>query len=335
MHISNYYIIIINNIIEGRMKKDIVVIGVGRFGSVVIKELYKTGKKILAIDKDENALNKIEKNANQIRILDATDPEALKLVGVDKVEKVIVGASDNVEVVAALTEIGVKTIIAKATSEGHARILKQIGVNIIVRPQIEAALKIALLVNNDYVLKNAKNIYEINDGYVLSEIILKNIKLDYKTIKNTNFRNWRVNVIAIKRGKEFILPDGETILKLDDAILMIGKLEDIAIASQKIGTQDNKNQNLIWKRYFKNKEKGMDAYGREINKNNFVVDHIWPKSKGGKDNIENLIPISQLSNEEKSNNTSGIVNGKNFIVEETQTNSCIGTLFVEKEKMSK
>ena len=317
------------------MKKDIVVIGAGRFGSVVIKELHKTGKKILAIDIDENALYKVEKSANQIKVLDAADPEALMLIGVDKMEKVIVGVSNNVEIVAALTEIGVKTIIAKATNERHARILKQIGVNIIVRPQIEAALKISLLVNNDYVLQNAKNIYEINDGYVLSEINLKNMQLDGTTIKNADFRSLKVNVIAIKRAEDFILPDGETILRVGDVILMIGKLNDIARASQKIGTQENKNQNLIWKKYFNNKKKAIDAYGREINKNNFVLDHIWPKSKGGKDVIENLIPISHLSNEEKSNNTSGLVNGKNFIVEETKTNSCIGILFVNEKKMSK
>ncbi len=73
-------------------------------------------------------------------------------------------------------------------------------------------------------------------------------------------------------------------------------------------------RNTIWKKYFGDKNSGKDVFGREIKKNNFERDHIYPKAKGGKTNIKNGIPLNPLSNEEKSDNLSGKVNKQSFKV---------------------
>lgn len=73
-------------------------------------------------------------------------------------------------------------------------------------------------------------------------------------------------------------------------------------------------RNTIWEKYMGNKTSGFDSFGRNMSINNFECDHIWPKSRGGATNVKNGQPLASLSNEEKSDNISGYVNGKIFEV---------------------
>lgn len=73
-------------------------------------------------------------------------------------------------------------------------------------------------------------------------------------------------------------------------------------------------RNTIWTKYFGNSQNGIDSFGRSVSKSNFECDHIWPKSKNGPTNVNNGQPLNSLSNEEKSDKLSGIVNGKRFEV---------------------
>ncbi|BDV03775.1 MAG: hypothetical protein HPPSJP_4960 [Candidatus Hepatoplasma scabrum] len=71
-------------------------------------------------------------------------------------------------------------------------------------------------------------------------------------------------------------------------------------------------RNTIWKENYGNSNSGIDLFGRNITEDNFEVDHIFPKSKGGKTIIKNAQPLHPLSNWEKADNLSGYVNGKKF-----------------------
>lgn len=67
----------------------------------------------------------------------------------------------------------------------------------------------------------------------------------------------------------------------------------------------------IWNKYF-NGTSGTDAFGRSVNKSDFECDHVYPKALGGKTVVENGMPLNPKSNEEKSDDLKGIVNGKNL-----------------------
>lgn len=94
---------------------------------------------------------------------------------------------------------------------------------------------------------------------------------------------------------------------------------------------------FCWHYWYGDKEEAIDPYGYKINKSNFGtgpgnwnVDHIFPHSKGGITTIENGIPTSYDANELKSNNVSGIINGKKYNVNKIATlQGPIGTLEID------
>jgi trk system potassium uptake protein TrkA len=147
-------------------KKDICVIGMGRFGLSIVKQLIELKKQVFAIDTEEKSLVRPSRLTNTA-ILDASDVEGLKALGIDTFNTVIVAVSENIEIVASLKEIGVKHIIAKAISDAHERVLNQIGVDVIVKPEVEAGVRTALIATNTNFIKYSKLLQEIGDGYAI------------------------------------------------------------------------------------------------------------------------------------------------------------------------
>ena len=88
----------------------------------------------------------------------------------------------------------------------------------------------------------------------------------------------------------------------------------------------------IWNKYFTSRTNQTDVFGRSVSFNTAEFDHILPFDKDGKTEIENGIPLASESNQEKSNDISGIVNDNNFEV--TSFNG-IGVLYVNNRKVSK
>lgn len=207
-------------------KRDIAVIGIGKFGQSVVEQLVDLKRFVLAIDVEESRLiqsSRITKTA----IADAADIEALRNLGLSKFKTVIVAATDNIEIVAALTELGVKHIIAKAKSMRHERVLSQIGVDVIVRPEAEAGVRTALIATNPNFIKYSELLQEVGDGYAIGGSVVTDKKWLDKPIKDLRFKTLNVSVVSIKRGTKVILPGGDQKLKLGDIVTIIGKIPAI------------------------------------------------------------------------------------------------------------
>lgn len=71
-------------------------------------------------------------------------------------------------------------------------------------------------------------------------------------------------------------------------------------------------RNTIWNNQFGNANSGYDVFGRLVTRNDYEVDHIFPKSLGGKTIVDNGQVLHPLSNQEKSDNLSGYINGRQF-----------------------
>ena len=84
-------------------------------------------------------------------------------------------------------------------------------------------------------------------------------------------------------------------------------------------------RNTIWRNFFGVATSGTDAFGRTVYFSNFQADHIWPYSNGGKTVVENGMPLSPLSNDEKSDDMSGFVNNVRFHVQGINSRGIINT----------
>ncbi|WP_027333936.1 potassium channel family protein [Mycoplasma elephantis] len=209
-----------------KMKKDICVIGAGRYGQAIIEQLNKLNYPVLVLDKDEKALQAISDLATNVYALDAADMKALNAISIKEVSTVIVASPDNLEIVAALLELKVKNIIVRATSRRHARVLKQIGVHMIVRPEYEAGVRTALIATNPNFIHYSKNLNEIGHNFVMGSTNVYNKDFENKELKELNLYDQGINIVFVSREGKGILPVGTTKLLRNDNISFVGSIAD-------------------------------------------------------------------------------------------------------------
>jgi len=116
--------------------KQFVVIGLGNFGYTVATRLHQIGHQVLAADSNATRVEHTKDLVTQAVIIDAKDKSALAEVVTDTIDAAVVGLGDSVEAsllcVLYLKELGVKRIIAKASSDDHGRILESIGTSEVI-----------------------------------------------------------------------------------------------------------------------------------------------------------------------------------------------------------
>jgi trk system potassium uptake protein len=128
------------------MKEQVIVVGLGRFGSAVAREIEALGHEVLAVDVNEAAVNDVAPDVTHAVQADASDEGALRALGAGDFSSAIVGIAEATEAsifaTMALQDLGVRTI-AKAGGPLHARILSKVGAERVVSPEQEAGTRVA------------------------------------------------------------------------------------------------------------------------------------------------------------------------------------------------
>lgn len=128
------------------VKKTYGIIGLGKFGSKVARELVDKGESVILCDNSQENFRDFRQDVENIYTLDSTDKLALEEAGIRELDVVIVSIGEKIEAsiltVMALKELGNKRIIAKATSKPHGEILEKIGANDVIYPEREIAKKL-------------------------------------------------------------------------------------------------------------------------------------------------------------------------------------------------
>lgn len=182
-------------------KRQFAVIGLGKFGFKVAETLVKEGASVLGIDKDEEIVEKAHSVLTEVLKLDSTDEEALEASGIKNVDAVVVGMGDNVEAslltITLLKKMGIKEIIARASSDSHARILRALEVKKVVLPEEDMGIRIGKSILTSFV----REYIELGDDHVLVEVEVKpGNKLVGKTLRELDLRaKHHIVVLLIKR----------------------------------------------------------------------------------------------------------------------------------------
>lgn len=186
-------------------KRSYAVFGLGRYGKAVATELSENGMDVIAVDSDEHTVEDLTEVLPICKCADVTDPETIEQLGISNVDVVIIAMASHLEAsVLSITlckEKGVKTVIAKCSSEIHKKILKQVGADIVVFPEKESGINLA------------KNL--LSSGFVDMISLSKDvsvIELDVKenwvgkSLKELNLRTkYSLNVVAIKVNDDVIV----------------------------------------------------------------------------------------------------------------------------------
>jgi trk system potassium uptake protein TrkA len=204
------------------------VIGMGNFGYYLGRHLYEKGHEVIALDINKSQVQKSKDVVSQAVVADATDREALESLGISQVDAAVVciGTRMQASILATLhlKELGIKSILAKATSEEHGRILKKVGASEIFFPEKDLAIGVASRLDNPNMLDYLPFI----EGYSIVELAPPQEYVG-KTLKELDLINrFGIQVIAIKE----ILPKGLILIaradfkvKDSDALIVLGPNE--------------------------------------------------------------------------------------------------------------
>lgn len=210
------------------MKKEFAVIGLGRFGGSICRQLIEEGMNVMAIDANEDRVNEFMKIATHAVVADTTDERVLISLGMNEFDHVIVAIGDDIQAsiltTLILKEIGVRKITVKAQNDYHEKVLRKIGADQIVHPERDMGKRIA----HSIVSNNVLDYLELSDKYSIMELNVTE-KLAGHTLINLNIRaRFGINIVAIKRQNNIIVsPMAYEEIKLGDILIIIGADEDI------------------------------------------------------------------------------------------------------------
>ncbi|MGM8211902.1 potassium channel family protein [Virgibacillus sp. W0430] len=211
------------------MKREFAVIGLGRFGGSICKELSSEGMQVLAIDNDPHKVNEYKNIASHAVIADSTDEAALKELGIKNLDHVIIAIGDNIQAsiltTVILTDLGIKKITVKAQNDYHEKILNKIGADHVVHPERDMGKRIA----HSLISSNILDYLELSDDHSIVEV-KSGQKMIGKTLIDLDIRaNFGCNVVAIKRKKDInVSPRADYALQEDDILIVIGADKDIS-----------------------------------------------------------------------------------------------------------
>lgn len=211
--------------------KKVAVIGLGGFGSNVVKTLSKKKEvEIIAIDSDQNKVNDIKDLATQPITMDATNKDNLVSIGIEDVDFAVVSSGPGLEpsilTVHILKELGVPRIIAKALSEDHEKILHLVGATQVVYPEKDEAKK----VGNQITSPTLIDYIPLDSGFVIQEIAPPDAFIGKNLTQIGLRKKYKVTVLAIKSiipDKTTINPAGDEVIKESDILIVFGEDEDI------------------------------------------------------------------------------------------------------------
>ena len=208
-----------------KLKQSYAVFGLGRYGKAVAKELVANGAEVLAVDRDENTVNAASMEIPYCKCADVTDPEVIRQLGIANIDVVIISMASNLEACVMATmlckEIGVKTVIAKCSSEMNCKILSKVGADRVVFPERDSGVRLAKnLLSSGFV-----DVIELSRDISMVELDVKP-EWEGKSLIELNLRKkYSVNVVAIIRGDEIsTMIDPEKPLNTSERLIVIANM---------------------------------------------------------------------------------------------------------------
>ena len=203
--------------------KSYVVIGLGRFGSEVARQLCAQGCEVLAIDTEQELVQRISENVTQAVVADARDKGVLRALGVKDFDCAVVGIGgdlgNSVLTVMNLKELGVPFVVCKAHDETHRQVLVKLGADRVVIPEMENACRLAKSLASENVL----DYIELSEDYGIIDVPAPTV-WEGKSLIELNVRaKLGVNILAIKRdGGITVSPSADFRIAGGDVVVILG-----------------------------------------------------------------------------------------------------------------
>lgn len=204
-------------------RKTYVILGLGRFGLTLAKQLTDYNQDVIAIDKDISKVERVSSYVANALCLDYTDIDALKEAGIEDVDVGVVTSASMLDQeimgLVNLKELGVPEVLAKADSSKIAILLKKVGADKTFTPEHDMAIRCAKkLVSSDIL-----ELFNVDNDHTMFELKVQKNWIGH-SLKELDLRNrFSINVIGVNReGKMNMNIDPDDKFKEDDVVLLVG-----------------------------------------------------------------------------------------------------------------
>ncbi|MDO5142118.1 MAG: TrkA family potassium uptake protein [Eubacteriales bacterium] len=210
--------------------RSFLVIGLGRFGTAVARELSALGQEVLALDEDAEDVQRIADDVTQAIQGDAQEEAVLRSVGARNFDCCVVAVGADMEasilITVMLKELGAKYVVAKAMSPVHARVLERVGADRVVLPESEMGQRLAQRLART----NVVDFIGVSDDFSILEIHPPRSWVGH-SLGQLNVRaKYFVNVLAIRHGEGGhvdVTPAPDQIIEARDILIVIGTNEHV------------------------------------------------------------------------------------------------------------
>ncbi len=209
-------------------RRQVAVLGLGRFGQTVARELTRLGHDVLAVDANERIVQAVADDVTHAVQTDFTDEDALHELGLGNYDTAIVAVSSSLEssvlTTVLLQRLGARRIVARAANQLHGSILERLGVKRVVYPEQEMAVRVA----HSFAAPGVLDYLDVAPGYGFARVSVA-ASFVGKTLGTLDLQNnFGVMPMALRRGRAVTLnPPASETLRESDELIVAGLDEDL------------------------------------------------------------------------------------------------------------
>lgn len=208
--------------------KSFLIIGMGRFGQYLCRELSKLGNEIMIVDDDEESLEPCMPLVTSAKIGDCTKPEVLKALGITNFDTCFVCIGTNfqssLEITSLLKEMGAKWVVSRASTDVQAKFLLRNGADEVVYPERDIAEKAA----KKHSSRNVFDYLDLPGNYGIYEISPRKDWIG-KSIRDVNVRVlYHISIMGVKNGQDtMVLPLADYVFNEEEHLLVLASDVDM------------------------------------------------------------------------------------------------------------
>lgn len=208
--------------------KNILIIGLGRFGKYTAEKLTALGHQVMAVDTDEERVNEALNYVTGARIGDGCNEDFLRSLGVPDFDVCIVSISGNfqnsLEVTSLLKELGAKTVVSRAATDQQEKLLLKIGADEVVYPQRQTAIQTAIKYSSEHIFEYIP----LDEHTAILEVSVPDDWVG-KCVGDLDIRRkYNINILAVKKPSGLDAAIGpQTPLLTGETLLVLGEFEKI------------------------------------------------------------------------------------------------------------
>lgn len=204
------------------MKKNYIVIGLGRFGINLVKELIALKREVLAIDKNKETVEKVGQITPYCAVADSSNIKALEDLDVRSIDHAIVAIGSNLQdtilTVLNLRQLGVKNVTVRIETEELKEVMLKVGATEVIIPEVASAIGLANQLLSDSIV----DYYKVNSDFGMATVVVGDDFKEQTVLQLDSRKKFDINIIGIRRGDNFFIPKPDDVILKQDMLTVFG-----------------------------------------------------------------------------------------------------------------